>query len=338
MPTEWDEADLACRIREAGWKVATCGYERLGGYEHLGSSTLGTLSDAYKARVLKNGLLFHQRWSHLSPAITRGRGARGAGRPLAAGWLRTLTKAAGRAADEPLVVTSATPMLKAVRNAAASAAAWTLYHAPVLERPYAYAAHAALTVPGVHTVFREATDRLVARLAREHRADRRVEIGSVSPVFDVSSFTVKGRYFARVTYEPGATDAVLTTLGEGDVFVDIGANSGYFTVLAALRVGARGRVFAFEPNPAVRRQLAASRRAQRDRGPGHRVGPGACRRRQRRRAAVRVVLAGERRHRVARRRRQRRWPAAVFAPTRRFPSASGRSIRGPRRPGRRASI
>lgn len=145
--------------------------------------------------------------------------------------------------------------MKAVRNAAASAAAWTLYHAPVLEGAYAYAAHAALTVPGVHTVFRETTDRLVARLARAHRADRRVEIGSVSPVFDVSSFTVKGRYFARVTYEPGATDAVLTTLSEGDVFVDIGANSGYFTVLAALRVGARGRVFAFEPNPTVRAQL-----------------------------------------------------------------------------------
>jgi FkbM family methyltransferase len=146
-------------------------------------------------------------------------------------------------------------MLKALRNAASSVAAWTLYHAPVLEGPYAYAAHAALTVPGVHTVFREATDRLVARLAREHRADRRVEIGSVSPVFDVSSFTVKGRYFARVTYEPGATNAVLNTLGEGDVFVDIGANSGYFTVLAALRVGSRGRVFAFEPNPTVREQL-----------------------------------------------------------------------------------
>ena len=145
-------------------------------------------------------------------------------------------------------------MLKAVRNAAASAAAWTLYHAPALERPYAHAAHAALGVPGVHTVFRETTDRLVARLARENRAARRVPIGSLSPVFDVSSFTVKGRYFAGVPYEPGATNAVLT-LGEGDVFVDIGANSGYFSVLAALKVGARGRVFAFEPNPAVRRQL-----------------------------------------------------------------------------------
>jgi len=62
VPTEWDEADLAFRIRAAGWKVATCGYERLGGYSHVGSSTLGALSDAYKARVLRNGRLFHERW------------------------------------------------------------------------------------------------------------------------------------------------------------------------------------------------------------------------------------------------------------------------------------
>jgi GT2 family glycosyltransferase len=62
VPTEWDEADLAFRVRAAGWKVATCGYERLGAYYHIGSSTLGTLSDSYKARVLQNGRLFHQRW------------------------------------------------------------------------------------------------------------------------------------------------------------------------------------------------------------------------------------------------------------------------------------
>ena len=146
-------------------------------------------------------------------------------------------------------------MLKAVRNAAASAAAWTLYHAPALEGPYAHAAHAALGVPGVHTLFRETTDRLVARLTNANRAARRMRIGSVSPIFDVNSFTVKGQYFAHVAYEPAATRVVLSALGEGDVFVDVGANSGYFTVLAALRAGPHGRIFAFEPNPAVRRQL-----------------------------------------------------------------------------------
>ncbi len=61
-PTEWDEADLAFRIREAGWTVATHGYERLGAYLHLGSTTIGTPSQAYRDRVLTNGRLFHQRW------------------------------------------------------------------------------------------------------------------------------------------------------------------------------------------------------------------------------------------------------------------------------------
>ena len=61
-PTEWDEADLAFRIREAGWKVATYGFERLGAYVHLGSTTLGTPSAAYYGRVLRNGRLFHARW------------------------------------------------------------------------------------------------------------------------------------------------------------------------------------------------------------------------------------------------------------------------------------
>jgi GT2 family glycosyltransferase len=97
VPTEWDEADLAYRIREAGWKVATCGYERLGGYEHLGSSTLGELSAAYKGRVLRNGLLFHDRWSslvardHARPRRTWWRQA------TPAGWMQALRKAAARA-------------------------------------------------------------------------------------------------------------------------------------------------------------------------------------------------------------------------------------------------
>jgi len=63
VPTEWDEADLCYRIRQAGWKVATHGYERVGAYEHLGSTTISKgFTDAYKQRVLRNGLLFHERW------------------------------------------------------------------------------------------------------------------------------------------------------------------------------------------------------------------------------------------------------------------------------------
>jgi FkbM family methyltransferase len=46
----------------------------------------------------------------------------------------------------------------------------------------------------------------------------------------------------------------------GDVFLDIGANIGFFTVIAAKLVGEGGRVFAFEPVPknaaSLRRNLA----------------------------------------------------------------------------------
>ena len=63
-PIEWDEADLAYRIREGGWKVATHCYERLGAFTHLGSVTLGKLpSDQHQAMVLPNGQLFHRRWA-----------------------------------------------------------------------------------------------------------------------------------------------------------------------------------------------------------------------------------------------------------------------------------
>lgn len=63
-PTEWDESDLCARIRQAGWKIAVHGYERLGGYVHLGSSTISkTPSEKHQAFALRNGKLFLERWS-----------------------------------------------------------------------------------------------------------------------------------------------------------------------------------------------------------------------------------------------------------------------------------
>ena len=45
------------------------------------------------------------------------------------------------------------------------------------------------------------------------------------------------------------TRLIASMLSEGMVFVDVGAHIGLYTLLAASRVGARGRVYAFEPAP-----------------------------------------------------------------------------------------
>ena len=50
-------------------------------------------------------------------------------------------------------------------------------------------------------------------------------------------------------YEPHVTREILRTLRPGSVFVDVGASTGYFTVLAARLVGPDGGVVACEPGP-----------------------------------------------------------------------------------------
>ncbi len=62
-PTEWDEVDFCYRIREAGWKVATHGYERDGAYTHALSSTMSKVpSERRMAVALRNARLFYERW------------------------------------------------------------------------------------------------------------------------------------------------------------------------------------------------------------------------------------------------------------------------------------
>lgn len=59
-------------------------------------------------------------------------------------------------------------------------------------------------------------------------------------------------------WEPFETSLLLRLLAPGDVFVDVGANIGYFSILAADVVGDEGAVFAFEPDPENYRLLAAN--------------------------------------------------------------------------------
>jgi FkbM family methyltransferase len=50
-------------------------------------------------------------------------------------------------------------------------------------------------------------------------------------------------------YEPFETGLFLKEIKSGQTVVDVGANIGYYTLLAARLVGPEGRVYAFEPDP-----------------------------------------------------------------------------------------
>ncbi len=62
---------------------------------------------------------------------------------------------------------------------------------------------------------------------------------------------VQRTLFYRGTYEPRTSTLVAHALAPGDVFLDVGANVGHFTFLAARVVGARGAVHAIEASRAT---------------------------------------------------------------------------------------
>jgi len=56
-------------------------------------------------------------------------------------------------------------------------------------------------------------------------------------------------------YEPPTARVIAALLNPADTFIDVGANSGFFTLLASHCVGPNGRVLAFEPVPSMRSRL-----------------------------------------------------------------------------------
>ena len=50
-------------------------------------------------------------------------------------------------------------------------------------------------------------------------------------------------------FDPCVTETLHRLIDPGDIVADVGANLGYMTSLAAARVGAEGKVLAFEPHP-----------------------------------------------------------------------------------------
>ncbi len=65
----------------------------------------------------------------------------------------------------------------------------------------------------------------------------------------------QGTLISEGPWEPVTTQYILASLKEGQVFLDIGANAGYFTLLASRCVGQQGSVVAVEPNPVMTEQI-----------------------------------------------------------------------------------
>jgi hypothetical protein len=59
-------------------------------------------------------------------------------------------------------------------------------------------------------------------------------------------------------WEPNLTSFLASRLRDGDVFVDVGANIGYFSLLASRLVGRHGKVVAIEASPNIFAMLSAN--------------------------------------------------------------------------------
>ncbi len=88
----------------------------------------------------------------------------------------------------------------------------------------------------------------------DHRFKARTVFG-----MDISGNTIdhiQRRIYYFGIWEPNLTAFLMRRLSPGDLFVDVGANIGYFSLLAAKLVGTSGKVLAIEASPSIFARLA----------------------------------------------------------------------------------
>ncbi|MEV8547008.1 FkbM family methyltransferase [Streptomyces sp. NPDC051572] len=100
--------------------------------------------------------------------------------------------------------------------------------------------------------------RLLNEQLRQHplTARARSRDGAAFPV--VTSDVIQRYLWLFGVWEPHLTAFISRRLASGDTFIDVGANIGYYSVLASRLVGASGRVVAVEASPAFHRALTAN--------------------------------------------------------------------------------
>jgi FkbM family methyltransferase len=106
-------------------------------------------------------------------------------------------------------------------------------------------------MPGNQILFDRLVGRAVRRLARRNPIE-----STVMTRFGASMIVRPNEFIDSYIclfglWEPAITDYISSGLSRGDTFVDIGANIGYYSLLAASRVGPRGHVYAIEASPMI---------------------------------------------------------------------------------------
>ena len=148
--------------------------------------------------------------------------------------------------------------LRAVRAALAGIAAAVTGRFPTLEpwfiRTGRTLARRSRFGGGLYWLAQEA---LMKRLRRTGHRYRSVTVRGFVVDVDVTDASGRMSYFYSNPYRKAVVDAMITALRPGDVFLDVGAHLGYFSVVAARVVGPSGRVIAFEPHQRLQSELRA---------------------------------------------------------------------------------
>ncbi len=146
--------------------------------------------------------------------------------------------------------------LRSIRGVAASVAGAGLAKAPSFEPLFISTGHWLRRRSRLlGTLYWFAQDDLLKRLRGTGRQFRRLPVAGTEILVDITDATGRMHYFYDEPYEPELAAAVRDALRPGDVFLDIGANVGFFSILAARLVGDSGRVVAFEPHPQAAARL-----------------------------------------------------------------------------------
>jgi len=81
---------------------------------------------------------------------------------------------------------------------------------------------------------------------KQNQADRWFDIDGVKMYLDITNPQTWDLRDEK-SYEDNVKKIFLSKINKGDTVIDVGANIGFFSLLAAKKIGSRGKIFAIEP-------------------------------------------------------------------------------------------